>query len=210
MFRINHELMFRKRLELGWTPEELAEEADLDERTIRRIEAGGSRARHRSAVQIARALKLDLVTLVLEDPAGRIEPESDGNGNASASSFVDGTTQGKRVILDDWSLKESLYVLSSLLARSFISDGEAMEANDLQVDRVVAAFKAADGVIKTTLSGGGEWGEEEARCVLSLLLARYGAAFNRGSADGVEAGDHFVQAACEQARRELPHHMTAK
>ena len=207
MVRINHELIGRRRLTLGWTPEKLAEEAGLDPRTIRRIEQGGCRTRLRSAVAIAQALKVEVTAIVLDDRSGGSEPQ--GDGLAASLAAADGTIRREVVSPGDWSLKEALYVLSILLTRSLVVDGKMSGEND-EVDRVVAAFKAADSAIQTTLSGGGEWGAEEAARVLSLLLTRYGTVFSRRSANGVEVGVNFVQAACEQAKRELPHYLAPK
>ena len=106
--------------------------------------------------------------------------------------------------------RKHCYVLSTLLTRSLVLERNASGENDDDVDRVVAAFKAADSAIQTTLSGGGEWGVEEAKCVLSLLLTRYGTAFSRRSAKGVEVGVDFVQAACDQAKRALPDDVVPK
>ena len=209
MVRINYELMRRRRVELGWTPEKLAEESGLDARTVRRIEQGGSLTRLRSAVAIAQALKLELTTLVLDDRSGS-EPQGGRGSLAAALAAADGMIQREIVRPGECSLKEALYVLSMLLTRSFVLDGKVSGENDDDVDRVVAAFKAADSAIQTTLSGGGEWGAEEAARVLSLLLTRYGTVFSRRSANGVEVGVNFVQAACDQAKRALPHYVAPK
>ena len=209
MVRINYELMRRRRVELGWTPEKLAEESGLDARTVRRIEQGGSLTRLRSAVAIAQALKLELTTLVLDDRSGS-EPQGGRGSLAAALAAADGMIQREIVRPGECSLKEALYVLSMLLTRSFVLDGQVSGENDDDVDRVVAAFKAADSAIQTTLSGGGEWGAEEAARVLSLLLTRYGTVFSRRSANGVEVGVNFVQAACDQAKRALPHYVAPK
>ncbi len=209
MVRINYELMRRRRVELGWTPEKLAEESGLDARTVRRIEQGGSLTRLRSAVAIAQALKLELTTLVLDDRSGS-EPQGGRGSLAAALAAADGMIQREIVNPGECCLKEALYVLSMLLTRSFVLDGKVSGENDDDVDRVVAAFKAADSAIQTTLSGGGEWGAEEAARVLSLLLTRYGTVFSRRSANGVEVGVNFVQAACDQAKRALPHYVAPK
>ena len=209
MVLVNYELMRRSRVGLGWTAENLAEESGLDARTIRRIEQGGSLTRLRSAVAIARALKLELAALVLDGRSGASEARGDRAGLAGALAAADGTIQREIVNCGEWSLKEALYVLSILLTRSLVVDGKMSGEND-EVDRVVAAFKAADSAIQTTLSGGGEWGAEEAARVLSLLLTRYGTVFSRRSTNGVEVGVNFVQAACEQAKRELPHYLAPK
>ena len=209
MVRINYELMRRRRVELGWTPEKLAEESGLDARTVRRIEQGGSLTRLRSAVAIAQALKFELTTLVLDDRSGS-EPQGGRGSLAAALAAADGMIQREIVSPGECSLKEALYVLSMLLTRSFVLDGKVSGENDDDVDRVVAAFKAADSAIQTTLSGGGEWGAEEAARVLSLLLTRYGTVFSRRSANGVEVGVNFVQAACDQAKRALPHYVAPK
>ena len=173
MVRINYELMRRRRLEVGWTPEELAGEAGLDARTVRRIEQGRTLTRLRSAVAVAKALKLEVTALVLDDRSGGSEPQGDGGGLSAALTAADGTIRKEIGGPGEWSLKEALYVLSILLTRSLVVDGKMSGEND-EVDRVVAAFKAADSAIQTTLSGGGEWGAEEAARVLSLLLTRYG------------------------------------
>ena len=210
MVRIKCELMRRRCLELGWTPEKLAEESGLDARTVRRIEQGRSPTRLQSAIAIARALKLDLATLVQDDRPGGSEAVGDGADVAGALAAADGTFQRELAKPGDWNLKEALYVLSTLLTRSLVLERNASGENDDDVDRVVAAFKAADSAIQTTLSGGGEWGVEEAKCVLSLLLTRYGTAFSRRSAKGVEVGVDFVQAACDQAKRALPDDVVPK
>ena len=93
-------------------------------------------------------------------------------------------------------------MLSMVFARSLVLDGKTPGENG-EMDRVVAAFKAAHSAIQITLSGGGEWGDEEAARVLSLLLTEYGRVCSRRSAADVEMGVNFVQAACDQARRAL-------
>ena len=209
MVRIHRALMCRTRLELGWTPEKLAEESGLDARTIRRIEQGGSLTRLRSAIAIAEALKIEITTLLLDCPPSKSEPEGDSGDLAAALAVGDGTIQRELVSPVEWSLKEALYVLS-LLTRSVALDRKVLGENADNVDRVVTAFKAADSAIQTTLSGGGEWGAEEAVRVLSLLLTRYGTAFSRRSANRVEVGVNFVEAACDQAKRALPHYVAPK
>lgn len=201
MVRINCKLTQRRRIELGWTPEELAGEAGLDARTVRRIEQGRDSARLRSAVALAKALKLEVTALVLDDRSGRSEPQGDGDGLAAALTAADGTIQREIV-------KEAQYVLSILLARSLVLDGKMSGENE-EVDRVVAAFRAADSAIQITLSGGA-WSDEEAVRVLSLLLTKYGTMFSRHSANGVEVGVDFVQAACDQAKRALRRDSTPK
>ena len=146
MVRINCERMRRRRLELGWTPEELAGEASLDARTIRRIEQGGTLTRLRSAVAVAKALELEVTALVLDDRSGGSEPQGDGGGLSAALTAADGTIRREIVSPGEWSPKEALYVLSILLTRSLVVDGKRSEEND-EVDRVVAAFKAADGAV---------------------------------------------------------------
>ncbi len=210
MVRINHTLMRRSRVKLGWNAEKLAEEAGLDPRTIRRIEQGVSRTRLRSAIAIADALELDLGTFVLDDPLNRDESEGNEVGLKTAFAAVDPTTQRELVYTDERILKGALYVSSMLLADSLILDRRVSGENDNGTDRVVAAFKAADSVIQAMLSVGGEWGAEEATCVLSSLLARYGTAFSRGAANDVEVGASFVQAVCDQAKRALPQDVARK
>ena len=198
MVRIDHDLLRRTRLELGWTPEMLAEESGLDPRTVRRIEQGGSQTRLHSALAIARALNLELSALVLDNrPTGAVL--MGGNGSRP--------TPGRRLRTElaspgEWSLKEALYVLSSVL-KNLGFDGMGLSESEGQVDRVMAAFKAADSAMQTTLSGGGDWGSEEAMSVLSLLLARYGTAFGQQTTGGPTMGVDFVQAACDEAKRAL-------
>ncbi len=210
MVRINRQLMCRRRVELGWTLEQLAEESSLDGRTVRRVEQGGSLTRLRSAIAIARALKLELATLVLDFPPSRSEPVGDDGGLAAALAAADGTIQRELGSPGEWSLKEALYVVSMLLTRSLLLERKTLGENDDDVDRVVTAFMAADSAIQTTLAGGGEWGAEEAARVLSLLLTRYGAAFSRRSVNAAEVGANFVQAACDQAKRALPRYTAPK
>ena len=198
MVRVDHDLLRRTRLKFAWTPEVLAAKSALDARTVRRIEQGRSQTRLRSALALAEALKLDLTDLVLDDrPTGTSLASSNGFPAASGPPLRKAT-----VSPDEWNFKEVLYVLSSVL-KSLGFDGMTLAENEGEVDRVVAAFKATDNIMRTTLSGGGGWGAEEAMSVLSLLLARYGTAFGRQPINDVPAGVDFVQAACDQAKRRL-------
>ena len=175
----------------------LAEESGLDARTVRRIEQGKSQTRLRSARALAGALHLELIALVLDD-------RPTGPSLASGNGFPAATARPLRKALvnpDEWSLKEALYVLSLVLKKGF--DGMTLGENEGEVDRVMAALKAVDSAMRTTLSGGGEWGAEEAASVLSLLLARYGKAFGRRPVNDLPVGVDFVQAVCEQAKRTL-------
>lgn len=204
MVMINRDLVCRKRLELGWTPERLAEEAGLDGRTVRRMERGGTQPRLQSAIDVAHALKIELATLIVNDPRGKDKVETDAWNRANTVAATAGAVEREVVIPGEWSVKESLYVLSMLLARTLVQETRTSTEKDGVVDRVVTAFKAADSAIQTTLSGGGEWGAEEVIQILSLLLARYAKAFGASSANGLEMGIDFVQAACEQAKQALP------
>ena len=207
MVRVDHELVRLKRLELAWTPEKLAEESGLDSRTIRRIEQGEGLTRLRSVVGIAEALKVEVVALVLDDRAERILPEGNGGNLAAALAAAEGTMRKELLSPEEWGFRETLYVLSMLVTSSLVSEGKDLGE---KVDRLVAAFKAADGAIQTTMSTGGKWGVEEASCILSLLLIRYGTAFRRRSTNGMEVGIDFVQAACDQAKRALSHQEDSK
>ena len=209
MVRIDHEVVRRRRLELAWTPEKLAEESGLDARTIRRIEQGRSLTRLRSAVAIAQALKVEVVTLVADNRSERILPESNDGGLGAALAAAEKTVRKELVSPGEWGFKETLYVLSMLFTRSFVLEGKDLRDSD-KVDRMVAAFKAADGAIQIAMSTGGDWGAEEATYILSLLLTRYGTAFSGRSANGVEAGADFVQAVCDQAKRALPHYVDSE
>ena len=127
MFWLNRELLRRRRIDLGWTSERLADEAGLDRRTVQRLEQGRNRARLGTAGALAKALDLKVSSLIVVAPP----PVADD---------------------DD--------------------------------DRVLAAFRAADHAIQTTLSDGGDWGVKEVTTVLSLLLTRYGSVFSRRSDAG--------------------------
>lgn len=211
MVRVNHDLMRRRRIELGRTPEELAEESALDARTVRRMEQGRSRTRLKSAIAVAEALNLDLSVLILEERTTDGMANDEGGALSAAFTAAGNAMQRELVREGEWGLREALYVLSLLLTRSLVLDTKAAgEHEEGDTDRVLAAFKAADSAIQTTLSCGGEWGEEEAACVLSLLLARYGTAFGRRSEDGVEGGFRFIQSACDQAKRALPHYLASE
>lgn len=177
MLRINRERMRLRRIELGFNAEKLAEKAGLDARTVRRIEHGRSRTRLRSAVGIAKALNLEVTALVLDERSGGSEPQGEGGDLTAALTTADGTIQRENVSPGEWSLKV-LYALS-LLTRTLVLDGKSGENEE--VDRVVAAFKAADGAIRTTLSRGGEWGAEEVARVMTLLLSRYGTMLSDGT-----------------------------
>lgn len=204
MVMINRDLVCRKRLELGWTPEKLAEEAGLDGRTVRRMERGGTEPRLQSAIDVARALNIELTTLLVDNLADKDELRVDSRNRPTRAEAGEGGMHRELVIPDEWSVKESLYVLSMFLARTLVKD--IPTEDDVVVDRIVTAFKAADSAIHTTLSGGGDWGSEEVMQVLSRLLARYGTAFSGPSAKGREMGVNFVQATCEQAKQALPHY----
>ena len=90
-----------------------------------------------------------------------------------------------------------------VLKKGFGFDGMTLAEYEGDVDRVELAFKVADSAMRTTLSGGGEWGAEEATSVLSLLLARYGVAFGGRPAKDAPVGVDFVKAASDQAKRIL-------
>ena len=66
MVRIDVEQMRRRRQQLGWTAEELAERSGLDARTIRRMEHGAPTRLH-SAHAVARALAADTSTFLVND-----------------------------------------------------------------------------------------------------------------------------------------------
>lgn len=198
MVRVDHDLIRRTRLKLGWTPERLAAESDLDARTVRRIEKGRSQPRLHSARALAEALELELTAIVLDDH----ESGTALSGRNGGPETTGHPNQMEPVSPCEWSLNEALYVLSSLLARLGF-DGTALSQNEGEVDRVRAAFKAADSAMQTTLSGGGKWGPEEATRVLSLLLAKYGTLFGGQSVRGAGVSADFVQAACDQAKRTL-------
>ncbi|MCY4488318.1 MAG: helix-turn-helix transcriptional regulator [Deltaproteobacteria bacterium] len=206
MVMINRDLVCRKRLELGWTPEKLAEEAGLDGRTVRRMERGGTEPRLQSAIDVARALDIKLTTLIVDDHPDKNGLRDNAPNRAKAVAAGENEIQREVVIPDDWSVKESLYVLSMFFARSLVEETHKPTDKDEVVDRVVTAFKAADSAIVLTLSGGGDWGAEEVMQVLSRLLARYGTAFSGPSPKGLEKGIKFVQATCEQAKQALPHY----
>jgi len=101
----------------------------------------------------------------------------------------------------DQGLREVMSVLSILFTRALQMEGKEP---DKQVDEgvygVVAAFRAADVAIRTTLSSGGALHVEEVIRVLSLLLARYARALNES---GALADLSIIDAVSEQARTAL-------
>lgn len=185
MVRIHCEVMCRRRLEFGWTPEELAAKAGLDTRTVRRLEQSKKRHRLRSVIAIADALELELPTLILDDG-----PSEDGLSNDECRALAAFTASGSAIRMnlageDGWGLQEAMCVLSMVLTKTLGIERKALaEWEDGDEERVVAAFKAADHAIRTTLARGGKWGLKEATAVLSLLLIRYGSSFTWQSDDG--------------------------
>ena len=81
------------------------------------------------------------------------------------------------------------------------------EQEDEGVYEVVAAFKAADVAIRKTLSGKGDLGMDEATCVLSLLLTRFGIAFSRQPGNGLMAGFRMIESASSRAQKALSDHL---
>ncbi len=208
MVRINTELMLQRRIQLGWTSEELAERSGLDARTIRRVEQGKTRARLHTAVAVAQALTLDTSAFVLNEGSSAGERDVDEDSVAAAFKAAENTFQTELTCDGDQNFKEMMYVLSLLLTRALAMEGKGLaKQEDAGVHEVVAAFKAADVAIRTTLSGGGELGIEEATYVLALLLTRYGIAFSRRPGSGPMMGFSMIEVVSDQARKALAHQL---
>ena len=209
MLRINSELMRQRRIQLGWTSEELAEKSGLDARTIRRLEQGKTRPRLHTAVAVAQALTLETSVFVLNEgpQAGERDPDEDSVAAAFKAAME---TFGTELTCDgDTNYKEVTYVLSLLLTRALAREGKgSAEQEGAGVHDVVAAFKAADVAIRATLGAGREMGIEEATSVLSLLLTRYGIAFSRGPNRGPMLGLTMIDIAREVARKRLSDYLT--
>ena len=209
MVRINTELMLQRRIQLGWTSEELAERSGLDARTIRRLEQGKTGARLHTAVAVAQALTLDTSAFVLNEGSSAGGRDVDEGSVAAAFKAAENTFQTELTCDGDQSFKDVMYVLSLLLTRTLATEGKGLaKQEDAGVHEVVTAFKAADVAIRTTLSGGGELGIEEATWVLSLLLTRYGIAFSRRPGSGPMMGFSMIAVASDQARKALSDYVT--
>ena len=243
MVTINAELMRERRVQLGWTSEQLAEKSGLDPGTIRRMEQGKTRARLHTAVAVAQALTLDTSAFVLNDrptflsddrwQAGRRDADMikvqlgeegptvaafmvpgsafqrDANEDMVAAAFkaAADTFNTELTCEGDQSFREVMYVVSLLLTRALATEGKGLAKQEEEGgDEVVAAFKAADVAIRKTLSGRGDLSMEEAICVLSLLLTRFGIAFSRQPEHGPYAGFSMVDAISYQTKKALSDH----
>lgn len=132
------------------------------------------------------------------------EQDDDKRTLAAAFKASEHTFQTDLTCEGDQSFREVMYVASLLLTRALAMEGKELAGQeDAGVHEIVAAFKAADVAIRTTLSGSGELGMDEATCVLSLLLARYAIAFNRRPEHGVLTGFNMIRAAADQAGKAL-------
>lgn len=210
MVQINTELMLQRRIQLGWTSEELAERSGLDARTIRRLEQGKTRARLHTAVAVAQALTLDTSAFVLNEVnEGSSTGERDAEEDSLAAAFraAESTFQTELTCDGDQSFKEVMYVSSLLLTRALATEGKGLANQEEGVYEVVAAFKAADVAIRKTLSGGGDLGMEQATSVLSLLLTRFGMAFSRRPGNSLMTGFSMIEAASDQARMALSNYV---
>ena len=116
MVWLNRELMRRRRMELGWTPEALANEADLNRRTVQRLEEGRNEARLGTAVAIAQALEVELSLLIFVDEPSATAQEDDDRVVA-AFKAADDVIQKVLSRGGPWGLKEATCVLSLLLTR---------------------------------------------------------------------------------------------
>lgn len=228
MLRIDSELMRQRRIQLGWTSEELAEKSGLDARTIRRLEQGKTHPRLHTAIAVARALTLDTSTFISYDvSAGRRDAvmkqvaaivegaeytyQRDANEDNVSAAFkaAENTFQTELRYEGDQSFREVMHVLSPLLTKALATEGKGLtKQEDMDVYEMVSAFKAADAAIRTTLSDRRELSIEEATCVLSLLLTRYGIAFSRGPDRGLMLGLTMIDIARMLARKALADYLT--
>ena len=201
MLRINSELMRQRRIQLGWTSEELAEQSGLDARTIRRLEQGKTSPRLHTAFAVARALKLDPSALVQSEGPSAGERGVDKDRLKSAFKIAADTFETE-LTCDNF--KEVTYMSSVLLSRVLAEEGKGSAIQqDVDAFDIVAAFRAADIAIRTTLGAGRELGIEDATSVLSLLLARYGIAFSRGPNRSLMLGLTMIDITRDIARNAL-------
>ena len=224
MVRINTELMLQRRIQLGWTSEELAEKSELDARTIRRLEQGKTRPRLHTAIAVARALTLDTSTFISHEgslvgelggrpgagfkvPRYTFQRDPDEDRLTAAFKAAADTFKTNLTCEGDQGFREIMYVLSLLLTKALATEGkELAKQEDDGVHEVIAAFKAADVAIRKTLSGRGDLRLEDAICVLSLLLTRFGIAFSRPENDPM-TGLSMIQVASDQAYKALSDHL---
>lgn len=116
MVWIRTELMSRRRLELGMTKAELADQADLDIRTVQRLEKGQQRPHLASAIRIAKALQLEPSSLLFVNGPPVAGSEDDDHVLA-AFEAADEAIQTKLTLGGTWGLKEATSVLCLLLTR---------------------------------------------------------------------------------------------
>ena len=217
MLRIRSELMRQRRIQLGLTSEELAEKSGLDARTIRRLEQGKTHPRLHTVTAVAQALTLDIPNFVLNQKgelsfqSNLLVDESDDDERRLAAAFraAENTFRTKLTYEGHQSFREVMYVVSLLLTKALATEGnELAEKEDEGVREVVAAFKAADVAIRKTLSGGGDLDIEDATCVFSLLLTRYGIAFSRQSESDPMEGFSMIENAFNQAKKAFLDYLT--
>ena len=216
MVRIDVEQMRRRRQQLGWTAEELAERSGLDARTIRRMEHGAP-ARLHSAHAVAHALAADTLSFLVNDESSfrSTSPLVDDKTSATdqddyerklAAAFkaAEYSFQTELTCEGEQGAKEAMSVVWNLFTKALAMEGKGFpKQEDDGVYGVVAAFRAADVTIRTTLSGGGVLDFDEVTRVLSLLLARYARAFSRRHGSDPLADLSIIDAVSKQARTAL-------
>ena len=116
MVWMNTELMSRRRLEVGMTKAELAVQADLDIRTVQRLEKGQQHPHLASAIRIAKALQLEPSSLLFVNGPPVVGSEDDDHVLA-AFEAADEAIQTKLTLGGTWGLKEATSVLCLLLTR---------------------------------------------------------------------------------------------
>ena len=215
MVRVDVEQMRRRRQQLGWTAEELAERSGLDARTIRRMEHGAAIRLH-SAHAFAHALAADTSAFLVNDESSLRSPfrwddktseakrDAVERKPAAASKGPEYGSQTELACEGEQGANEVMYVSSLLLTRALAMEGKGpAEQEDDGVYGVVTAFRAADVVIRTMLSGRGVLDFDEVTRVLSLLLVRYARAYGRQPGSDFLAEIRMVDAVSKEARATL-------
>ena len=120
MFWLKREVMRRRRIDLGLTSEQLADEAGLDRRTVQRLEQQKNRARLGTVIALAEVLSLKPSSLILADRPSVID-EGDEARVLAAFEAADHAIQTTLSDGGEWGVKEAIAVLSLLLTRYGLS-----------------------------------------------------------------------------------------
>ena len=144
MVRLNVSVIRQLRMSRTWTIQRLADEANLNRRTVDRVE-GSDEDEHEphlaTAAAIAEALEVDLSEIVLEGRPSMVAQEDDGDRVVAAFNAADQAIRRALSAGGEWGAKEASSVLSLLLARY----GSAFAQKDVKngSDLVQAAYDQA-------------------------------------------------------------------